>query len=111
MGQCGNSHGVVARLWLACASMALVSCTRHADPAVDGVVVLDEVLQLVRAPKLDTAHREIRVGSDATFVAFVDEEDCDVTLRLAAAGAAPAVEVNNTMFGQSIEVAVLEVPR
>src|SRR5690349_21812621 len=111
MGRGGDSHVGGARPWLALASMVLVSCTRHSDPAVDGVVVLDEVLQLARGEKRDAARRELRVDGAATFVAFVDEEDCDVTLRLDTPGGATSIEVNNTMFGESLEVAVLEVPR
>lgn len=111
MKRCGNSHGMGVRLWLALASFALASCTRHADPAVDGVVVLDEVVQLARTGKQDVARRDVKVDSDATFVALVHEDDCDVTLRLATTDGAPSREVNNTMFGESLEVAVLEVRR
>jgi len=111
MERCGCSHDGEVRLWLALASFALASCTRHAGPAVDGVVALDEVVQLARTGTHDVARRDIRVDGDATFVAFVYEDDCDVTLRLATGDGTPSSEVNNTMFGQSLEVAVLEVPR
>ena len=73
------------RVWLgfALALFVLASCTQRVEKPADGLVVLDEDIQLVRGAKRDTAHRELRVDSDSTFVAFVHEEDCDVTLRLA----------------------------
>lgn len=116
MRGCGNSHGVAARLWLALASLAIASCSNQngAEP-VDGAAVLDEDIQLVRGEKRDSAEREIRVDTDATFVVFVHEEDCDVTLRLtSSSGAHPPArfsEVNNSMMGESLEVATLDVLR
>ena len=111
MGRCGISHGVRLRLGLALALFTLVSCTQQAERPAGGLVVLDEVIQLQRGAQRDGAHRELRADSNSTFVAFVHEEDCDVTLRLATAGGAPSTEVNNTMFGESLEVATLQVAR
>src|SRR4051812_12963895 len=98
MGRCGTSHGVRTRLGLVLVLFTLVSCAPPPEKPADGLVVFDEVIQLQRGEKRDTAHRELGVDADATFVAFVHEEDCDVTLRLAttAAGASFS-EVNNTM--------------
>ncbi|HEY1225978.1 MAG TPA: hypothetical protein VGF26_01530, partial [Ramlibacter sp.] len=98
------------RLGLVLASLALVSCTRHAAKAPEGIRVLDEDVQLVRGEHRDSARREIAVDRGATFVAFVHEEDCDVTLRLATEDGAAASEVNNSMYGEALEVAVLDVP-
>ena len=112
MGQCGNSHGVRVRLGLALALLTLASCAQRAEKPVDGVVVLDEEIQLQRGEKRDAAHRELRVDSDSTFVAFVHEEDCDVTLKLEAPGEAAAdprsARVNNSMYGESLELATRE---
>lgn len=111
MGQCGTSHGVRLRLGLALALITLASCTRQTEKPAGGLVVLDEDIQLRRGDQRDTAQRELRVDSDSTFVAFFQEEDCDVTLRLATPTVgAPVSEVNNTMYGQSLEVATLDVP-
>jgi hypothetical protein len=104
---------VGVRSWLALASIALVSLRAAFRPGSRWRVVFDEVLQRWRARRNTTrARREVRVDGDATFVAFVYEEDCDVTLRLPPPGARPASEVNqHHVFGQSLEVAVLDVPR
>lgn len=114
MRGCGISHEVAALLWLALTLVAISSCAQRQSEAIDGLVVLDEDVQLVRGEKRDSAQREIRIDSPASFVAFVYEEDCDVTLRLEAAGEtrAPARSsvVNNSMYGESLEVATLDVP-
>lgn len=92
--------------------LALVSCTPHA-PRPDGTVLVDEEIALVRAAAFDQAARELRVDSDALVVAIVDENLTDVRLRLAVAGRDAAsnkpVEVENTLGGSGIEVAVLDV--
>jgi CHAT domain-containing protein len=114
MRGCGSSHASGVRLSMALACLAIASCTRHQEVPIDGVVVLDEDIQLVRAERRDTARRELTADSGATFIAFVYEEDCDVTLRLEYASGTTASsrfsEVNNTMFGESLEVAALAVP-
>jgi CHAT domain-containing protein len=114
MRGCGISHEVGARLCLALALVAISSCAQRPGEPIDGLVVFDEDVQLVRGEKRDSAQREIRSDSPASFVAFVYEEDCDVTLRLEVAGetGAPArfSAVNNSMYGESLEVATLDVP-
>jgi tetratricopeptide (TPR) repeat protein len=108
MGQCGHSHGMRVRLGWALLSLAMASCTRHDGQAADGVTLLDKDVQLVRGERRDTAQLEFTADQAATFVAYVHEEDCDVTLRLKAASA-PTREVNTTMYGESLEVALLDV--
>ncbi len=114
MRGCGISHEAGARLWLALTLVAISSCAQRQGEPIDGLVVFDEDVQLVRGERRDSAQREIRIDSPASFVAFVYEEDCDVTLRLELAGetGAPARSsaVNNSMYGESLEVATLDVP-
>jgi tetratricopeptide (TPR) repeat protein len=111
MGRYGLSRGVGVPVWLALVALVTVSCSEQRGAPVGGRVVFDEDVQLVRGEHRDAAFHEFPNDTDATFVAFVYEEDCDVALRLTAAGIAPTSEVDNTMFGQSVEVATLEVPR
>ena len=63
---------------------------------------------------MDIATRELEVDSDSILVAIVDENLTDVHVRLAALGpradAIKPVEVENTLAGAGIEIAVLEVP-
>jgi CHAT domain-containing protein len=114
MRGCVISHEVGARLWLALALAAISSCAQRQAEPIDGLVVFDEDVQLVRGAHGDSVQREISVSADATLAVFVFEDDCDVTVRLEAVRAdrtSAAVEVENSMFGQSLEVAVLDVPR
>jgi tetratricopeptide (TPR) repeat protein len=95
-------------------AVLFVSCSSGERSAVDGVLVLDEVVTLVRGEKIDTAHREISVGRNATFVARVDEDDTDFKITLTYAGAKSvvpaAVVADSGMDGQGIEIAVLDAP-
>lgn len=111
MGRCGAAHGMRVRLAWALLSLAMISCSRHGGTVADGVSLLDQDIALVRGERRDTATREFRVDDAATFVAFVYEEDCDVSLGLEARGASPSFrQVNNTMYGESLEVVLLDVP-
>lgn len=113
MRRCGISRGVGACL-CAIALLAVASCASRDASPVDGVVVFDGVIQLARGERRDSAQREFEVRADASYVAFVEEEDCDVTLRLEAIRMkSPAVGdvVNNSLYGESLEVATLDAPR
>ena len=114
MGRCGNSRGVGTWLCAFLALGAVSACgSREASP-VEGVVVFDDVLQLARGARRDSAQREFAAEAEASYVAFVEEEDCDVTLRLEASPMrSPPVTtvVNNSLYGESLEVAARDAPR
>jgi CHAT domain-containing protein/Tfp pilus assembly protein PilF len=98
---------------LALGILALSACAPHSS-IDNGAVVLEEQVALSRGPVMDLATRELEVDSDSILVAIVDENLTDVHLRLAALGPRAAaikpVEVENTLAGAGIEIAVLEVP-
>jgi tetratricopeptide (TPR) repeat protein len=114
MGRCGNSRGAGTCLCVLLALLGTSSCTQRDVSPVDGVVVFDDVMQLVRGERHDSAQREFEVQADASYVAFVEEEDCDVTLQLEATSMkSPPIgaAVNNSLYGESLEVATLDAPR
>ena len=91
--------------------LAIASCTSSDSASVPGVVVLDQDLPLIRGENLDTAQREFMVEADSTFAAFVQEDDCDVVVRLEVLRAArpvAGVAVDNLFVGQGLEVAALD---
>ena len=93
----------------------LVACSTRERPAVEGVLVFDEDVALVRGDRIDSAHREFPVEGNATFVVMVVEDDTDVKLVLShrgARGVAPAtIEIDSSPEGEGIEIAVLDAPR
>ncbi len=109
-----RAHHELFRRWLTLLLPLLASCTPNARDADDSRLIFDDDLQLVRGQHGDAVQREIPVAADATLAVFVFEDDCDVTVRLDALSAdrtTASVEVENSMFGQSLEVAALDVPR
>jgi tetratricopeptide (TPR) repeat protein len=114
MERCGRSRVVGTCLCAWLSLVLLASCAPRDTSPVDGMVVFDDVVQLVRGPHRDSAQREFEVGADASYVAFVEEEDCDVTLRLEATSMKTppvSVAVNNSLYGESLEVATLDARR
>lgn len=102
------------RRWPVLLLPLLASCAPGARDPTDGRLIVDDDLKLVRGEHGDTVQREISVSADATLAVFVFEDDCDVTVRLEAVradGSSASAEVENSMFGQSLEVAALDVPR
>ena len=94
--------------------LAMASCTPSTPAPEQGVVVFDQDLQLVRGEHLDSAQREFKVDADATFAAFVQEDDCNVTVKLETSGAGMPVKfvaVDTSFLGESLEVAVLDALR
>ena len=93
----------------------LVACSTRERPAVEGVLVFDDDVALVRGDRIDSAHREFPVEGNATFVVMVVEDDTDVKLVLShrgARGVAPAtIEIDSSPEGEGIEIAVLDAPR
>ena len=92
----------------------LVACKPGDRPAVDGVVVFDDDVALVRGERIDSAQREFSVAGNATFVALVDEDDIEVKVVLShdgAKGVVPAkIEIDSNLQGEGIEIAALEAP-
>jgi tetratricopeptide (TPR) repeat protein len=114
MRRCGISRGVGACLCAWFALLAVSACGSRDQSPVDGIVVFDELVPLVRGERHDSAQHEFEVSAEASYVAFVEEEDCDVTLSLATSPKASppvSVAVNNSMYGESLEVATLDAPR
>jgi CHAT domain-containing protein/Tfp pilus assembly protein PilF len=93
----------------------LSACSSGHRADVDGVLIVDEEVTLERKARTDIAHREYRVEADATYVAMVEEDGPEVTVRLtheSARGiAAETIEVDSKLVGSGIELAVLAVPR
>ena len=56
----------------------LVACAPRHRSAIEGVLVVDEEVALVRGERIDGAQRDFPVDANATFVAMVDEDDIDV---------------------------------
>src|SRR5690348_8222645 len=79
---------IVGQCLAVLSAVFLVSCSSGGRDAVDGVLVFDEVVPLVRGGKVDAAKRELDVTGDATFVAMVDEDDYAIRIRMEHAGAA-----------------------
>ncbi len=102
------------RVCLLLSLLAIASCTPSDPVSVTGVAVLDQDVPLIRGEKLDTAQREFTVDADATFAAFVQEDDCEVVVKLEATRPghpAAGVAVDTTFAGQGLEVAALDVAR
>lgn len=94
--------------------LALAACAPDASRP-DGVIVMEERVQLAREATRDVATREFTVDSHGVLVAIVDEGLTDVHVRLSAVGRQAAtikpVEVENMLAGAGTEIAALEVPR
>jgi CHAT domain-containing protein len=100
--------------WFTLLLPLIAGCTPNARDPIDGRRVFDEDLQLIRREHADSVQREIPVAADATFAAFVFEDDCNVTVRLEVEhpdGTTASVEVDSSRFGESLELAALDVPR
>ena len=115
MASSQTTRTIAAHFLAVLSAVLLVSCSSGGRDAVDGVLVFDEVVPLVRGEKVDAAKREVDVAGDATFVAMVDEDDYAIRIKLSHAGTAqiaPAtVEVDSIMENESIEIAVLDAPK
>lgn len=107
--------GALARLWVACAAIFLISCTQKPRSAIDGVVVFDDRIPLERGKERDTAGREFSADADTTFVAIIIEDDIDVNLRLerldASGNEVSHLMVESRFGGEGMEVAALDVKR
>lgn len=98
-----------ARRCLLLSLLAISSCTAPAPPG-RGVVMFDQDVPLARGESLDTAQREFAVDADATFAAFVQEDDCEVVVKLETLSPGHPVQgvaVDNALMGQGLEVAAL----
>jgi len=65
MGRCGNSRGVGTWLCAFLALGAVSACGSHEASPVEGVVVFDDVLQLARGARRDSAQREFAAEAEA----------------------------------------------
>ena len=92
----------------------LAACAPQQRPAIDGILVVDEVVSLARGERFDSAQREFPVQGNATFVAIALEDDADVKVVLShtgAQGVVPAkIEIDSNLEGEGIEIALLEAP-
>ncbi|MBC7978578.1 MAG: hypothetical protein H7138_26635, partial [Myxococcales bacterium] len=107
-----RAAGAGTYLMLAACSALLCACGARQGGPRGGTALLDEEIMLVREASSDVARHELVVTEPMTLVAFAEELDTQVRLRLETAGAATAsVEVENNFKGTGIEVAALTVPR
>jgi CHAT domain-containing protein len=110
----GKRRAAVSCLVAICAAL-LVACAPEQRSAIDGVLVFDEEVTLVRGERTDSVRREFAVDGKATFVAIVEETDVEVKVRVSHQGApdeAPAsVEVDSQLLGAGTEIAALDAPR
>ena len=92
--------------------LVLSACAPHSS-IKNGVIALEEQVELSRGSVTDGATRELAVDSDSVLVAMVDENLTDVageTELEVRQGAEPSIEVENPLDGAGIEIAMLTVP-
>src|SRR6187549_3471800 len=85
------------------------ACSSGRGPVIDGMLIVDEEVTLERSTHVDVARREYPIEEDATFVAIVEEDDCNVKMRLTHESAqgieADANDVDSNLLNSGIDMA------